>query len=257
MNDKNPLDNTVRLQKYFSDCGILSRRAAEAEILSGTVTVNGIRAELGMKINPSGDTVLWNGKEIKKNNGSESRTYIILNKPIGYVTTMSDEKNRRTVRDLLEDVGTRVYPVGRLDMYSDGLLLCTNDGDLANRLMHPSHNAAKTYHLTVIGAITHEEAAKLSEPMTLDGYKLRPVKVALLSSGDRTEDGTLTSTIEVTLHEGRNRQIRRMCEIVGMKVLRLRRIAIGKIEIGSLPSGKWRHLTGDEVAYLLSSKNEV
>ncbi len=246
------METKIRLQKFFTDAGVLSRRACEAEILAGNITVNGIRAEIGMKVDPITDTVLWNGKEIRNTNGSVSRTYIMLNKPIGYVTTMSDEKGRHSVADLLSDVTTRVYPIGRLDMYSDGLLLCTNDGDLANKLMHPSHDIAKTYIVTVKGHLTDADAAKLTAPMELDGYKLRPVEVRLLSSTETMPDGTPVTMIEIILHEGRNRQIRRMCDAVGMKILRLRRVAEGKITLGNLPAGKWRHLTSDEITYLKS-----
>ena len=246
------METKIRLQKFFTDAGFLSRRACEAEILAGNVTVNGVRAEIGMKIDPETDTVCWNGKEIRSNNGSSSRTYIMLNKPIGYVTTMSDEKGRLSAADLLADVGTRVYPIGRLDMYSDGLLLCTNDGDLANKLMHPSHDIAKTYIVTVKGHLSASDAARLAEPMELDGYRLRPVEVRLLTATETMPDGTPVSQIEIILHEGRNRQIRRMCDAVGLKILRLRRIAEGKITLGNLTAGKWRHLTDEEVAYLKS-----
>ena len=252
MNMDTDNNKTVRLQKYFTDCGVLSRRQAEEEIKAGTVTVNGARAELGMKIDPTKDTVLWNGKTIRPNSGDSCRTYIMLNKPIGYVTTMSDEKGRRTVADLLSTVGTRVYPVGRLDMYSDGLLLCTSDGELANRLMHPSHDIAKKYIVTLMGNLTDADITRLTAPMELDGYRLRPIEARLLAAGKSLNDDVIASTVEVILHEGRNRQIRRMCEIAGLKVLRLRRVAVGEIQLGTLPPGKWRHLTDDEVAYLKS-----
>ncbi len=246
------METKIRLQKFFTDAGVLSRRACEAEILAGNVTVNGARAELGMKIDPKADTVRWKGIEIRFTNGLTSRTYIMLNKPIGYVTTLSDEKGRQSVANLIADVGTRVYPIGRLDMYSDGLLLCTNDGELANKLMHPSHDIAKTYIVTVKGHLSEAEAARLTEPMELDGYKLRPVEILLLAASETMPDGTPASQIEIILHEGRNRQIRRMCDAVGMKILRLRRVAEGKITLGNLTAGKWRHLTAEEVAYLKS-----
>lgn len=244
--------DTIRLQKFFTDCGILSRRRAEEEIKAGSVTVNGIRAEVGMKIDPRRDTVQWNGETICQTAGDTRRTYIMLNKPIGYVTTLSDEKGRLTVADLLTSVGTRVYPVGRLDMYSDGLLLCTSDGDLANRLMHPSHDVAKKYIVTLKGCLTTDDIRRLTAPMELDGYRLRPIEARLLTAGETLNDGVIASTAEVILHEGRNRQIRRMCENVGLKVLRLRRVAVGKLQLGTLPPGKWRHLTDEEVAYLKS-----
>ncbi len=246
------METKIRLQKFFTDAGVLSRRACENEILAGNITVNGKQAEIGMKVDPNADVICLNGKEIHYKSGSRSHTYILLNKPIGYVTTMSDEKGRMSVADLLFDVGTRVYPVGRLDMYSDGLLLCTDDGELANKLMHPSHDIAKTYIVTVKGHLTHEEAARLAMPMELDGYKLRPVEVRLLSSDEAMPDGTPASKLEIILHEGRNRQIRRMCDSVGIKILRLQRISEGEIVLGDLKAGKWRHLTQSEIEYLKS-----
>lgn len=255
-NDKMNMDtknkDTIRLQKFFTDCGVLSRRRAEDEIKAGSVTVNGVRAELGTKIDPARDIVLWNGKAVQPDSGDPRRTYIMLNKPIGYVTTLSDEKGRLTVADLLSSVGTRVYPIGRLDMYSDGLLLCTSDGNLANRLMHPSHDVAKKYIVTLKGCLTNDDILRLTVPMELDGYRLRPIEARLLTTGETLNDGVVASTVEVILHEGRNRQIRRMCEIAGLKVLRLRRVAVGQLQLGTLPPGKWRHLTDDEVAYLKS-----
>ncbi len=245
------METKIRLQKFFTDAGVLSRRACEAEIAAGNITVNGVHAELGLKIDPNTDTVCWNGKKISAN-GSASRTYILLHKPIGYVTTMSDEKGRRTVADLLKNVGRRVYPIGRLDMYSDGLLLCTDDGALANKLMHPAHGIFKKYALTVRGHITDSEIAALRAPMELDGYKLRPIEANLLANDEHLVDGTPVSRLEIVLYEGRNRQIRRMCEAVGIKILRLTRIAEGEITLGNLPAGKWRHLTKEEVDYLTS-----
>jgi len=242
----------IRLQKYFSDCGILSRRAAEAEIEAGNVTVNGVRAALGMKINPETDVVLFNGKTVSPETSKAERTYIMLHKPLGYVTTMKDEKGRPTAADLLHGLHTRVYPIGRLDMYSEGLLLFTNDGETANRLMHPSHNIDKEYRLTLKGTLTEEDARRYTLPMTLDGYRLRPVEAKLLSSGDRLPDGTVCSVLSVTLHEGRNRQIRRMSEQLGYTVIRLVRIRMGKLTLSPLPCGKWRHLTPEEVQYIQS-----
>lgn len=252
MNMDTENNKALRLQKYFTECGILSRRQAEEEIKAGRVTVNGVRAELGTKIDPTQDTVLWNGRTVRPAGGDTRRTYVMLNKPIGYVTTMSDEKGRRTVADLLAAVGTRVYPVGRLDMYSDGLLLCTSDGELANRLMHPSHDVAKKYIVTLMGHLTGDDIARLTAPMELDGYQLRPIEARLLEAGIVLNDGVIASTVEVVLHEGRNRQIRRMCEIAGLKVLRLRRVAVGKLQLGTLPAGKWRYLSSDEIDYLKS-----
>lgn len=241
---------TIRLQKYLSDCGVLSRRAAEAEIQKGTVTVNGVRAEIGQKIDPESDTVCLSGRRIRPRDPLTARTYILLNKPVGYVTTMKDEKGRQLAADLLHGVSIRVYPVGRLDMYSEGMLLFTDDGDLTNRLTHPAHHIPKKYTVTIRGTLTKADVARFSEPMMLDGYALRPVEARLIASGDVMPDGTAVSVVELILHEGRNRQIRRMCDLLGFKVVRLCRIAIGEITLGDLPRGKWRYLTNEEIAYL-------
>ena len=238
----------IRLQKYISLCGIMSRRGAEDEIAAGHVTVNGVTASLGDKVDPELDTVRLKGKTVSPK--ARNNTYIMLNKPMGYVTTMSDEKGRKCTLDLTSDCGVRVYPVGRLDMYSEGLLICTDDGELANRLMHPSHSFEKVYKVKVKGAVTDENIANLTAPMELDGYRLRPVEVKVISSGRRDRAGSVYSTLLITLHEGRNRQIRRMCENCGISVMRLKRVAIGKIELGKLESGKWRHLTEEEISYL-------
>ncbi len=241
---------TIRLQKYLSDCGVLSRRAAEAEIQKGNITVNGIRAEIGQKIDPESDSVRWRGQVIRPRDQQSGRTYILLHKPIGYVTTMKDEKGRQTASELLHSVPGRVYPVGRLDMYSEGMLLFTDDGDLTNRLTHPAHHIAKKYMVTIRGTLTKADVARFSEPMMLDGYALRPVEARLISSGEAMPDGTAVSVVELILHEGRNRQIRRMCDLLGFKVVRLCRVAIGEITLGDLPRGKWRYLTNEEIAYL-------
>lgn len=241
---------TIRLQKYLSDCGVLSRRAAEAEIHKGNITVNGIRAEIGQKIDPASDTVRWRGQMIRPRDQQSGRTYILLHKPIGYVTTMKDEKGRQTASELLHGVPGRVYPVGRLDMYSEGMLLFTDDGDLTNRLTHPAHHIPKKYTVTIRGTLTKADVARFSEPMMLDGYALRPVEAHLIASGEVMPDGTAVSVVELILHEGRNRQIRRMCDLLGFKVVRLCRIAIGEITLGDLPRGKWRYLTPEEIAYL-------
>lgn len=235
---------TVRLQKYFTDCGVLSRRAAEEQIKLGHVRVNGNVATVGTVITPNVDKVEWNGKIIIPL--CDECVCVLLNKPRGYITTMSDEKGRKNVSMLVEDVGVRVYPVGRLDMDSDGLLLLTNDGSLANQLTHPKHKIPKIYHVKIKGGITAEQIAALGQPMTIDGYKILPVKVTVVS---RTPQSTV---LEMTLFEGRNRQIRKMCEKVGLSISRLTRVAIGNIKLGKLPSGKWRRLTKSEVDYLRS-----
>ena len=229
----------IRLQKYFTDCGILSRRAAEAEIAKGLVKVNGLVASVGDKIDPDTDTVEWKGKRIQANT-AQKQIYLMLNKPKGYVTTSNDEKGRKKVTDLVRDVHTRVYPVGRLDMDSEGLLLLTNDGEFTNQLTHPRHEIPKIYHVTVSPAPTKEQLRTLSAPMEIDGYRLRAVEVERISHDQ----------LEMRLYEGRNRQIRKMCAAVGLEVKQLQRVAIGYLTLGDLALGKWRHLTKEEVSYL-------
>ena len=232
----------IKIQKYFTDCGIMSRRAAEAEIAKGKVLVNGRPATLGMRIRAGVDTVEYNGRPIVPM--VDERICIMLNKPRGFVTTMSDEKGRPTVRMLTEGLHARVYPVGRLDMDSDGLLLLTNDGELAQKLTHPRHSIPKIYHVAVKGDVTDDILHTLNSPMTIDGYKLRPTKTRVYEKSERS------CVLEMTLFEGRNRQIRKMCDTVGLKITRLCRVALGEIKLGSLPEGKWRRLTKDELAYL-------
>ena len=235
----------IRLQKYFTDCGILSRRAAEAEIAAGRVRVNGEVAKVGDKINPDTDVVEYNGRRIRPRTKRE-HTYLMMNKPRGYVTTLSDEKGRRTVADLIPASAGRLYPIGRLDMDSEGLLLLTDDGELTNRLTHPRHEIPKVYHVTLSTVPTKQALAALAAPMELDGYRLQPIGVKQLSP----------DTLKLTLFEGRNRQIRRMCEAVGLKVMRLNRVAIGDLLIGNLPAGQCRALTADEVAYLYGKRQK-
>ncbi len=229
-----------RLQKILSARGIASRRKAEEMIQAGLVTVNGTLAQLGDAADPETDEILVNGKPLPK---QKSYIYILLNKPRGYVTTLSDEKGRPNAAQLVADCGTRVYPVGRLDMDSEGLLLFTNDGDFANRLMHPKQEVKKTYETWVTGYRPGSEI-QLGKPITLDGYTIRPPKVKLLRA-----DGQKAKLL-VTIHEGRNRQVRRMCETAGMHCTRLRRIKEGSLSLGDLPLGKWRYLTAEEVAAL-------
>ena len=236
----------LRLQKYFSDCGLLSRRAAEAEIQAGKVLVNGSVAQLGDKIDPDTDTVTYQGKPVRPR-ANQEYLYVMLNKPRGYITTSKDERGRKTVTDLTRSVGSRIYPVGRLDMDSEGLLLLTDDGEFANHLTHPRHEIPKIYHVTLSPPPTEEQLQSLARPMELDGYSLLPVGVEVLSK----------DTLEMTLYEGRNRQIRRMCESVGLRVTQLRRVAIGELKLGALPLGKWRTLTADEVEYLFRKKSHI
>jgi len=231
---------TERLQKILSSRGVASRRAAEEMIKAGKVTVNGRTAALGESADPENDTILLEGRPLPQ---QQDPVYIMLNKPRGYVTTLSDEKGRQNAAQLVADCGVRVYPVGRLDMDSEGLLLFTNDGAFANALMHPRQEVEKTYEVWVTGY--HEGVpALLRRPIELDGYRIKLPKVKTL----RAEDGK--AKLLVTIHEGRNRQIRRMCEAAGCGVTRLRRISEGSLELKDLPMGKWRYLTEEEKAAL-------
>ncbi len=238
----------IRLQKYFTECGVMSRRAAEKAITDGRVKIGERIAVLGDKIDPETDKVFLDGQPVVPQ--SAGATYIMLNKPMGYVTTMSDEKGRKTAAELVSDAPSRVYPVGRLDMYSEGLLIFTDDGELANRLMHPSHSFSKKYSVKIKGTLTEKDIKNLTSPMELDGYVIRPIEARLSAVGRTDRDGQLYSTVIITLYEGRNRQIRKMCEKCGLSVMRLRRISIGDIQLGDLPLGKWRFLTEDEISYL-------
>ena len=238
----------IRLSKHFTDCGIMSRRAAEEEIKKGRVTVNGHVAELGEKIDPENDEIIYNGKTVKPQ--TDSKVYVMLNKPRGIVCTASDEKGRDNVTDLCKNVkdksgkSVRLYPVGRLDMDSDGLLLLTNDGMLANKLTHPRHSIPKIYHVTLKGKFAPDSLSTLGESIDLDGKATLPVKVSKVGE---TENGTV---VRFELYEGRNRQIRRMCEYHGVRILQLTRIAIGKIKLDKLEIGKWRYLDEKEIHYL-------
>lgn len=238
----------IRISKYFTDCGVMSRRAAEEEIKQGKVTVNGRVAELGEKIDPETDEVVWKGRKIKS--AADEKICIMLNKPRGIVCTASDEKGRRNVTDLCRDLkdqsGNRVrlYPIGRLDMDSDGLLLLTNDGALANKLTHPRHSIPKIYHVTLKGRFDPDSLDTLGEPVELDGRLTMKVRVRAVGGDENT------TVAEFELFEGRNRQIRRMCELHGIRILRLQRVAIGKLKLDGLPEGKWRKLTQNEFDYL-------
>ncbi len=222
-----------RLQKLISAAGIASRRAAEKLIASGRVTVNGRTASLGESAEPKRDTVCVDGRPLSF---GAARTYIMLHKPRGYVTTLSDERGRPTAAELVRDAGVRLYPVGRLDMDSEGLLLFTNDGAFANALMHPSHEIDKVYRTVVSGSVA-AALPRLRTMRELDGEPIRAPRV------DTEPDGALT----ITIHEGKNRQVRRMCAAAGLRVERLTRVAEGPLTLGDLPEGKWRYLTADEV----------
>lgn len=229
-----------RLQKRIAAAGLMSRRAAEDCIAAGRVTVNGRVARLGERVEAA-DEIRVDGRALPE---ESDKVYIMLNKPRGYVTTLQDEKGRRDVTELLDGLGTRVYPVGRLDMDSEGLLLLTNDGAFANALMHPSHEVEKRYELRVRGTVTEETLEALRQPMELDGYTIRPARVERLET---LPDG---ARLAVTIHEGRKRQVRRMCERVGLAVLRLRRVSEGSLRLGELKPGCWRPLTEEELAAL-------
>ena len=230
-----------RLQKILAAGAGVSRRAAEKLIREGLVTVNGAVAGIGDKADPDRDQIRLRGELLS---APGQKYYIMLHKPVGYVTTMSDEKGRKTVRELVTDLPERVYPVGRLDINSEGLLLMTNDGDFANRVMHPSFEKEKTYRVLVTGDV-EKGMRRLSQPMELDGVPLAAPKVRLLK-----RDGS-ASTLDITVHEGKNRQIRRMCDQAELTVKRLTRISIGQVRLGRLPKGAWRHLTPEEIRSLL------
>ncbi len=236
-------ENKVRLQKYIADCGLMSRRRAEEEILAGHISVNGETVELGRKILPGVDSVEYRGVSVEMPSGARP-VYIMLNKPRGYVTTMKDERGRKCVASLVEGVGCRVFPCGRLDLDSEGLLLLTNDGDFANRMMHPVHHIPKLYTVHVKGKITENQLLALNSPMKIDGYALAPVFVKIVSMKEEE------TVLGFTLREGRNRQIRKMCEQVGLTVLVLKRTAIGTVTLGNLKPGCWRHLSRAQVEYL-------
>lgn len=243
--------NKIRLQKYISSLGVASRRKAEALISAGKVLVNGRPAKLGDSIQPARDLVTVDGEKLAQRRGGQTHRYIMLNKPRGYVTTLSDDRDRRCVADLVAGVGTRVYPVGRLDKDSEGLLLLTDDGDFANHLMHPRYHIPKVYRATVRPDFTEEQAVALLEGLVLDGDKLAPVQTRVITKEPNR------AVIELVLHEGKNRQIRRMCEQLGLEVARLRRVAVGPLRLGMLEPGKWRDLKKDELEALRRELNKA
>ena len=231
-----------RLQKILSARGVASRRKAEEWIAAGRIKVNGITAALGDSADPDADEILLDGRTLPSFN---QQVYIMLHKPRGYVTTLSDERGRKDAAQLVADCGTRVYPVGRLDMDSEGLLLFTNDGEFANSLMHPKHEVDKTYRVTVDG-FTESALERLRKPVSLDGYTIAKPEASLVLGPDATGRAVL----QVVIHEGRNRQVRRMCAMAGMRVLRLVRVAEGNLRLGTLKCGAWRYLTEEEIAGL-------
>ena len=236
----------IRISKYFTDCGVMSRRAADAAVERGEVKVNGVTAELGQKVDPATDTVTWKGKKIVLPT-TPAKLTVMLNKPRGYLTTLSDDKGRHTVAELVADAGVRLYPVGRLDMDSDGLLLLTNDGDLANLLSHPSHEVDKVYLAYVAGNVTAEQMNNMTRPIEIDGKMTSPARVR------KAAFNQVETALEVTIHDGRNRQVRRLCERERLRVLKLTRVAEGPLLLGDLEEGKWRRLSDKEIRKLKGS----
>ena len=233
-----------RLQKYLAECGIASRRKCEEYITQGKVQVNGKTiTELGVKVNPEKDKITFEGKNVKQ---EERKVYILLNKPIGYVTTSDEQFGRDKVLDLVK-VRERVVPVGRLDMYTSGALILTNDGDFVYKVTHPKHEITKTYTVTVKGIIKNEEVEQLRKGVKIDDYTTRPAKVKIL----KTDEEKDISRLEITIHEGKNRQVRRMCESVGRRVIALHRSKIGNIGVKDIELGKWRYLKDFEVKTLI------
>lgn len=228
-----------RLQKCISAAGVASRRAAETMIEAGRVTVNGMRATLGQTADPELDDIRIDGVPLPS---AAEKVYVMLNKPRGYVTTLKDEQGRKTVAELVASLGVRLYPVGRLDLDSEGLLIMTNDGAVANCLMHPSHNISKTYEVDVSGGDLTEAANVIRSVTELEGYSVRPAEVRILAE----------NRLAVTIHEGRNRQVRKLCALAGLRVHRLVRVSEGALRLGTLPPRAWRYLTAEEIAYLRS-----
>ncbi len=232
----------IRLQKYLALCGVASRRAAEKMIAEGQVTVNGVPVtEMGVKVEEDTDVVRVNGEVVRP---EETRYYIAYNKPIGEVTTVSDPEGRATVMDKFRDFPARLFPVGRLDYDSEGLLLLTNDGDMMNRLLHPSREISKVYLVKVSNTISEEELSRLRRGVMIDGRLTSPARVRLV----RQE--AFAAVLLVSIHEGRNRQVRKMVEAIGHQVVHLRRVEFGPISLGDLPAGRWRSLTPEEIRKL-------
>ena len=236
----------VRLQKFMAECGVASRRKSEELILDRKVKVNGkVVKELGTKINPKEDIVEFEGKEVRK---EIKKVYVLLNKPIEYVTTVKDQFSRNTVVELVKNAGDNLLPVGRLDMYTSGALILTNDGDFIYHVTHPKHEVEKTYTVTLRGKVTNEEVENLRKGVIIDEeYLTKPAKVKIL----KIDEEKNISRLEITIHEGKNRQVRKMCEAIGKKVIALHRSKIGNIEVKDLKIGTWRYLTKKEVDILM------
>ena len=235
-----------RLQKYLANSGIASRRKAEEYILDWKVKVNGkVVIELGTKVNPDKDVIEFEGKRV---NNDKKKVYVLLNKPIDYVTTVKDQFNRNTVVDLVKNAGNNLLPVGRLDMYTSGALILTNDGDFIFHVTHPKHEVEKTYTVTLRGKVTNEDVESLRQGVIIDEeYKTKPAKVRIM----KTDEEKNLSRLEIVIHEGKNRQVRKMCEAIGKKVTALHRSKIGNIDVKDLKIGQWRYLTKKEVDMLM------
>ena len=237
----------IRLQKFLAECGIASRRKCEEFILEGKVKVNGeVVTELGTKIVPGKDVIIFEGRELALE--EEKKVYILLNKPVGYVTTASDERGRPTVMELLEGVKEKIVPVGRLDMFTSGLLLFSNDGDFIYKVTHPKHETTKTYIVKTRGVPTERDLDKLRTGVKIEDYITSPARVELLLK-DNTND---ISRILIEIHEGRNRQVRKMCESIGLSVIALKREGVGGLTCEGVEKGKWRYLTEDEVKMIMN-----
>ena len=240
----------IRIQKIIADAGLASRRKAEELIERGAVTVNGQRCKLGDKADPSRDKIVVAGREIRLRKDAK-KYYIMLHKPRGFITTMSDEGGRKCVAQLVDEVPARLFPVGRLDKDSEGMLFMTNDGDFANMISHPSTHFAKTYRVTVHPRITEEQLTALTTGVVVDGRKSMPASIRVITAEkERT-------VLEIVLEEGRNRQIRKMCEAIGLEVARLKRIAIGPVKLGMLQPGKFRELSADEMRAIRAYHNKL
>ena len=237
-----------RLQKFLSNSGIASRRKSEELIKNGRIQVNGkIISEMGTKIDPEKDEIFFDGKKVNNNN---EKVYILLNKPIGYVTTVKDQFDRTTVIDLLKGVKERVVPAGRLDMYTSGALLLSNDGEFINKITHPKNEIEKTYNVTIVGKINQEEIEKLEKGVEINNngeiYVTKPAKVKIL----KIDEEKKLSRIQITIHEGKNREVRKMCNAIDKKVLALHRTKIGKLEVKKLALGKWKYLDEKEISLI-------
>lgn len=241
------MEEQIRLQKYLAGCGIASRRKSEELIENGKIKVNGeVVKKLGIKINPNIDRVEYNGKEVKNN--TKEYTYILLNKPIDYVTTVKDQFNRKTVLDLV-NIHKRLVPVGRLDMYTSGAIILTNDGNFVYKVTHPKHEISKTYNVTVVGIVNKEEIEKLKNGVDIGGFITSRAEVKIL----KIDEGKNTTRLQITIHEGKNRQIRKMCDSINKKVLSLHRTKIGNITVKNLKIGEWRYLKKSEIETLISN----